>query len=92
MKAHAKNNHSRHLSTVKIDLHDDLNKIKDALTEAREHVKDKAGQMINKSYDKIKDTSLDIKDNAAYYIAKKPFKTIGIALLSGMAIGFLLRK
>jgi ElaB/YqjD/DUF883 family membrane-anchored ribosome-binding protein len=33
-----------------------------------------------------------MKEHVAGYITEKPFKSLGIAVLSGVVLGFLLRK
>lgn len=73
------------------DLHGDLEKLKSALADTTFDVKGVAGQMLSDSYENLRSRSSDIQVNVAEYIAKKPFKSLGIALLSGVAIGFLLR-
>jgi ElaB/YqjD/DUF883 family membrane-anchored ribosome-binding protein len=88
-KSHTKH---KHLRSVEYDLHEDLAKLKTALADATYDVKGKAGQVFADSYERFKNKSSDWQDGAATYIAEKPFKTISIAFLSGMVIGFLLRK
>lgn len=80
------------LRSLEHGLYNDLDKIKDAIAGATYHAKDRAGQMLTDSYENIKSKSYDLQDNAALYVADKPFKSLGIALLSGIVIGFLLRK
>ena len=81
----------KHTSTNH-DLHRDLAKIKAALAEATYDLKGKAGEMLYDSMDDIKEHSSEMKDTLANYAAEKPFKTLGIAVLVGVALGFLLKK
>jgi len=74
------------------DLSDDLEKIKAALVDASEDIKFRAGEILSDSAENVKNKSVEIQDTASIYIAEKPFRSVGIALLSGMVIGFLLRK
>ena len=74
------------------DLYDDVEKIKAAFTGAALNVKDRAGEILINSVDNVKEQSTVVKDNMADYVAEKPFKSLGIALAVGVALGFLLRK
>jgi len=80
---HTSNNH---------DLYRDLVNIKAALAEAGYDLKGKAGEILNSSMDDIKEHSSEMKDSLADYTAEKPFKTLGIALLVGVALGYILKK
>lgn len=73
-------------------LNGDIAKIKAALAHATTGVKGKAGAMLSDQWNEVKDKSSDMQHNLADYIAEKPFKTLGITLLSGFIIGFLFRK
>ena len=85
------NNHS-HRHHQDIDLYDDIEKIKAALMEASQDVKGKAAELLVESVDSMKDKTKDMTDDLANYTAKKPLKSLGIALLVGVSIGYLLRK
>ena len=80
---HTSNNH---------DLYRDIANIKAALAEATDDLKGKAGQILTNSMDDIKEQSSAVKENIVDYTAEKPFKTLGIALLVGLAIGYFIRK
>lgn len=67
------------------DINEDLARIKDALADAAYDVRGKAGEM-------LKDKSNDFQESVTNYASEKPFKTIGIALLAGVVLGFLLKK
>lgn len=77
---------------AKFDIQSDLDRLKSALFDTTYDVKGKAGQMITDSYEDLKTRSTDMQENVADYVAGKPFKSLGVALLSGVVIGFLLRK
>lgn len=70
----------------------DVEKIKLAIAHATMHAKDKAGDALYDSYDTMKEKTMDAQDAVETYVAKKPFKAVGIALLTGVVVGFLLRK
>jgi len=70
----------------------DLRRIKNALADATFTVKNSTGDMLAKSYKDVKNRSEEMQENVSIYIADKPFKSVGIALLAGMFIGLWLRK
>ncbi len=74
------------------DLYDDVEKIKASLLEATQDMKDKAAEVLTDSYEGMKKQTTGVKDNVANYTAGKPFKSLGIALLIGIAVGLWLRK
>jgi ElaB/YqjD/DUF883 family membrane-anchored ribosome-binding protein len=74
------------------DLYDDVEKIKASLLEATRDMKGKAAEVLADSYEGMREQTAEAKDNAANYIAEKPFKSLGIALAIGFAIGYILRK
>jgi len=84
--------HHHHHNNHHYDLYSDVGKIKEALMETTQDIKGKAGEMFNDSVKDIKGHAISAKDKVENYTAEKPFKSLGIALLAGMAIGFLLRK
>ena len=74
------------------DLSADLERIKAALADASYDVKGRANEILNESMDNMKQTSTDLQNNVTDYIAEKPLKSMGLAILSGIVIGYLLRK
>ena len=74
------------------DISDDVEKIKKALRAASHDIKCKAGELLNDSYEDVKGYTSSIKDNVEDYTTEKPIKSLGIALLIGVAVGFLIRK
>ena len=74
------------------DLYADVEKIKAALTEATLDVKGKAAEMLSDSVDNVLAHTTDAKDEVANYTAEQPFKSLGVALLVGVAIGYLIRR
>jgi len=77
---------------TKIDLYDDVEKIKSALRDASYDVKGKAAEMLADSYDGMREHTSAVKENIEDYTAKEPLKSLGISLLVGVAIGYLLHK
>lgn len=84
--------HHKHSRNGNHNLQKDFAKIKAALSDTTYDVKDRASQMISDSYADIRDRSLDMQDNVANYVGEKPFKSLGLAVLSGIILGFLIRK
>lgn len=82
----------RHHSKHSYDLYDDLEKIKDALADASDDVRLKAKELFLQSIENAKERSAEIKEDVSDYVGDKPFKSLGFALISGLLIGFLLRR
>lgn len=74
------------------DLHHDIAKIKALLAETTSDVKGRAGEILSQSFENVRDKSTEIHDNVSTYVTNKPFKSIGLALLAGTVIGFLMRS
>ena len=74
------------------DLQADLDNIKEALTTASYDVKGRAGEIFNHSLQNVRDASGDITDSVGEYISHKPFKSLGVAVLLGVVLGFTLRR
>lgn len=75
-----------------VDLYEDVEKIKAALMNAANDIGVKTGDVFHDSVDSVKETSGAVKNNVAKYTSKKPFKSLSIALLAGVVIGYLIRK
>ncbi|OGT53329.1 MAG: hypothetical protein A3E84_01810 [Gammaproteobacteria bacterium RIFCSPHIGHO2_12_FULL_42_13] len=88
-KATAHRKHSHHNN---YDLTADLEKIKNAFSAAAFDVKGKTHEMLNQSVEDLKEKSTQMRDGLSEYTAEKPLKSLGIALLAGFVIGFLVRK
>lgn len=83
---------NRHSHRDEYDLSADLERIKSALMDASSDVKGKATEILNESVENVKQKSEDLQGTVADYVAEKPFKSLGIAILSGIIIGYLLHK
>lgn len=82
----------RHNSHTHYDLSHDVQKIKAALFDTTQDLKGRAGEMITDSMDNVKHQTVIVRDSVADYTARKPFKALGMALLTGMTVGWLLRR
>lgn len=83
---------NRHSSHNNYDLSADLARIKDAFADASFDVKGKASEVLTESLQTAKQKSNDLQHSMAKYIAKKPFKTLGVATLIGFILGYFFRK
>ena len=91
MATHTRSNR-KHTSNTEFDLHDDVAKIKEAIAKAADDIKGRTGEIFTESVDGIKEQSTLMKDSVANYTAEKPFKSLGIAVLVGLAVGWLIRR
>ena len=85
----AKNKHARN---HEYDLQADLERIKTAITDAAFDVKGKAGAAFYETLDNARERSVDLRDNVGNYAKERPFKTMGISMLTGILIGYWLHK
>ena len=74
------------------DLYDDLEKIKAALSDTAGDVKGRASEMISQSFEDVKDKSNRLQKEVGGYLAERPIKTLGLTLLTGVIIGYLIHK
>ena len=79
-------------SSKDYDLHGDLSKIKAALAEATYDAKGRARELFHESIDDMKERSAEVQDTVTDYVAERPLKSIGIAMLIGGIIGYLMHK
>lgn len=89
-------NQAKHKNTTArqndYDLYSDLMRIKDAFSDTAKNMRGRATDSINQSFENVKTKSHDLQDNMANYAKEKPLKSLGIALLAGVVIGFLLHR
>jgi ElaB/YqjD/DUF883 family membrane-anchored ribosome-binding protein len=74
------------------DLMADLERIREAFSDVARDVRGKAGEAIIHSVENVKEKSADIQDTITTYAQKKPYKTIGIALLAGAVLGWWMHR
>jgi len=73
-------------------LNDDLAKIKAILSETVYDARGRAGEVLSDSLDSAKERTLAWRDNVENFAHERPFKSIGITLVLGMILGYLIRK
>ena len=74
------------------DIYGDLARIKDAFADATQGVRGRAGEMLSQSFDGVKEKSAAIQESVGSYVADKPFKSVGAALLVGALVGYFIKK
>ncbi|HSW93496.1 MAG TPA: hypothetical protein VLJ15_03980 [Gammaproteobacteria bacterium] len=74
------------------DIYGDLAKIKDAFADASYGVKNRAGEVLSQSFDDVREKSAAIQENVSSYVSEKPLKSIGVALLAGVFLGYFMHK
>lgn len=52
----------------------------------------RATETLQATLDELKGRSDDVKETVKEYVNEKPFKALGIAVLSGMALALLMRR
>ena len=70
---------------------DDFENLGIAIRHTTEDVKGHINQLLSDSLENVKDKSSDMKKGVEHYTAEKPFKSLGIALATGLIAGLLLR-
>jgi ElaB/YqjD/DUF883 family membrane-anchored ribosome-binding protein len=73
------------LQRTEYDLYADLEKIKSAIADIAEDVRGKTGEII----DEVKEKGAVVQENVCDYVGEKPLKSIGMAVLTGVVIGWL---
>ncbi len=81
------------------DLHNDFLRIKekaretrDAISQAASDVKDRAQDLWSQSIRDAKTKSSDVQDQVVTYVRANPVKSVGLAVLSGLFVAWLMRK
>jgi ElaB/YqjD/DUF883 family membrane-anchored ribosome-binding protein len=72
---------------TRFDLSGDMEKIRDAFADTAKDMRGKATEVFTHSIEDVRDKSADIKGNMEAYITEKPFKSLLLAMLSGICIG-----
>lgn len=83
---------SKKITESSVDLFDDLEQIRESLATITDDVKTKAAEMLARSLGKAKDKSAHMKEEVDEYVSDRPYKAMGIAVLAGLVIGYLLHK
>lgn len=83
--------HTRHRAH-EYDLNKDLERIKNAFTDASHDVREKANEMITESIENVKEKSVQARDLVGEYVSDQPLKSVGVALICGALIGYFLHR
>lgn len=87
-----KTKHNKRSHNSDYDIYGDLAKIKDALADATQGVKGRAGEMLTQSFDDVRDKYSAAQEKCESLVLEKPFKSIGVALLAGVCLGYFIHK
>ncbi len=74
------------------DLYDDVEKIKAALSDTTFGVRSLLGDAYYQSLENMREKSAVVRGNMTDYISDNPFKSVSIAAVSGLIVGFLLKR
>jgi len=77
---------------VKNEFYNDIDNIKEALAVAGFDAKKKIKEILSQSLENATDRSLQAKETVANYAADRPFKSLGIALLTGLVVGYFIHR
>lgn len=83
---------NRHGSRSEYDLAADYATIKAALADASADVRGRAYEILQEYMSDVREKSLNAKESFSDYVAEKPLKSIGIAILAGLIFGYFWRK
>jgi len=72
----------------KTDLGNDLNKVKESISNTASHISDKATDIFKNAQEK----TADIQEHVVKYVKENPIKSLGYSLLAGFIAALLLRK
>lgn len=88
--AHEGSQHNGHAKDV--DLREDILRVKEALAQTANDVREKAEELFHRSVQDAKEKSNDIEENVVAYVKEHPLKTIGYSVLAGVILAKLLQK
>src|SRR5580658_8847657 len=75
-----------------VDLYKDLDGIKAAIAIAGQDMQGKASELFYQSVEDAKEKTAGIKNDVEDYLARKSLKSVGLAFLGGIIVGFFLHK
>lgn len=75
----------------KIDLREDVIKVKEALAQVAEDVKCKAEELFHQTMHDAKSKSCDMQENIVNFVKEKPLTSIAISVVTGMILAKLLK-
>ena len=74
------------------DISGDLTRIKNALADATYGMRNRAGEVISQSFEDVKEKSAELQENVSALVSEKPLKSVGVALLAGIFLGYFFHK
>lgn len=91
-RSKSRTHHHRNQHNNIFDLYNKLEQAKSSLAEISETVTDKAHNILTHSLDAAKNQTKHVKKNVNRFVTKKPYKAMGIAAITGLCLGFLIRN
>jgi len=82
----------KYLRNGKHKLAKDVARIRTAFTKTGTHVTKKAKNILSDTLNNIQAKGSHFKYDVAHYAKKKPFKTIGAAVISGLILGYFMHR
>jgi len=73
-------------------LTDRLEDIKESLAELTENIKDKTSDAISHTLKNAKDQTMQMKKKMNRLVTQKPYKSLGVVLLTGIVLGYWMKK
>jgi ElaB/YqjD/DUF883 family membrane-anchored ribosome-binding protein len=68
----------------------DLHNLRDSFAHLTGDMKKKTAKYVHHAADNVKKKGAHLHDEMDSYLTERPYKSIGVALLAGMVLGFLL--
>ena len=76
----------------KIDLSEDMDKVKEVLAQIAHDVKGKAESIVNQSINTAKDKTNNLEEDATNYIKDHPVRVVAFSVVAGMLLAKFLGK
>ena len=73
-------------------LRNDIGKLKAILAMTARDVGGQAKDALTDSYENVKTKTTDLQEGVAEYVGERPYKSMAIALFSGLALGLAMRR
>lgn len=70
----------------------DIEKIKAALFTTAKDMRFKASDLLSNSAENFRDKSSEIQEGVSDYVASRPFKTMALAMMTGLFLGMVMHR
>ncbi|EKD54057.1 MAG: hypothetical protein ACD_60C00126G0003 [uncultured bacterium] len=82
----------KHSHESDFDVYGDLAKIKTMLKKTTLDARGRAGEILANSIEDVREKGILAQKNVTHYIAEKPLKSVGFAVLTGVILGYFLHR